>query len=81
MRVDRMGSRAGMAEEAEELATELAAVDPGGSGRIYLERDISFVIREAAWYLVETTVNGYATFRLYHQAIADALRNELLDAN
>ncbi|MGB5757248.1 MAG: hypothetical protein WBM50_10065 [Acidimicrobiales bacterium] len=61
------------------LATELANPDLGGSGRIYTERDIGYAIREAAWYLIEASVDGEATFRLYHQAIADALREELID--
>jgi hypothetical protein len=62
-----------------ELATELASPELGGSGRVYAERDIGYVIREAAWYLLETTVDGEAVFRLYHQAIAEALREDLID--
>ncbi|MCP4960498.1 MAG: hypothetical protein GY925_14670 [Actinomycetia bacterium] len=61
------------------LASELASSDLGGSGQVYSERDIGYVVREAAWYLMEASVDGEATFRLYHQAIADALREELVD--
>ncbi|MEU1746588.1 hypothetical protein ACWD8I_13980 [Micromonospora arida] len=52
------------------LATALAS-----SGRAYTDADISRVIREAGWYLIEATEDGQAVFRLYHQSISDYLRS------
>jgi len=46
------------------------------SGRAYNSADISRVIREAGWYLIEGTEDGQAVFRLYHQSIGDYLRRE-----
>jgi hypothetical protein len=57
-----------------ELASALAAEV---SGRSYNAADVSRVIREAAWYLIEGTEDGQAVFRLYHQSIGDYLRNEV----
>ncbi|WP_030238473.1 caspase family protein [Streptomyces sp. NRRL S-455] len=57
-----------------ELAGALAA---GRSGRAYSAADVSRVIREAGWYLIEGTEDGQAVFRLYHQAIGDYLRGEV----
>jgi len=58
-----------------ELAGALAAGGP--SGRAYTAADISRVIREAAWYLVEGTEDGQAVFRLYHRSIGDYLRSAM----
>lgn len=57
-----------------ELASALAA---DRSGRAYIAADVSKVIREAGWYLIEGTEDGQAVFRLYHQAIGDYLRGEV----
>lgn len=57
-----------------QLASALASEVPG---RSYNAADVSRVIREAAWYLVEGTEDGQAVFRLYHQSIGDYLRNEV----
>jgi hypothetical protein len=58
-----------------ELATALS--QHFGSGRAYHPGDIACVIREAGWYLIESTEDGQAVYRLYHQAIADYLRTEI----
>lgn len=58
-----------------ELATALS--QRFGSGRAYHPGDIARVIREAGWYLIESTEDGQAAYRLYHQAIADYLRTEI----
>lgn len=58
-----------------ELASALAA--DKGSGRVYTAADISSVIREAGWYLTESTEHGQAVFRLYHRSIADYFRSEV----
>ncbi|MBZ6195153.1 caspase family protein [Streptomyces olivaceus] len=57
-----------------ELAGALAA---DRSGRAYSSADVSRVIREAGWYLIEGTEDGQAVFRLYHQSIGDYLRGEV----
>ncbi|MEU9592568.1 caspase family protein [Streptomyces sp. NPDC048193] len=57
-----------------ELAGALAA---DRSGRPYSAADVSRVIREAGWYLIEGTEDGQAVFRLYHQSIGDYLRAEV----
>jgi len=62
-----------------ELATALS--QHFGSGRGYHPGDIARVIREAGWYLIESTEDGQAVYRLYHQAIADYLRDRITDPN
>ncbi|ONI87011.1 hypothetical protein ALI144C_10255 [Actinosynnema sp. ALI-1.44] len=52
-----------------ELATALAK-----SGRAYSSSDVSRVIRDAGWYLIEGTESGQSVFRLFHQSVADYFR-------
>jgi hypothetical protein len=62
-----------------ELATAIS--QHFGSGRAYHPGDIARVIREAGWYLIESTEDGQAVYRLYHQAIADYLRHLITNQN
>lgn len=45
--------------------------------RIYTDDDVSAIISDAAWYLVEAVEEGQTVFRLYHQAIAEVLAGML----
>lgn len=46
------------------------------AGRVFNDADVGAVIRDAGWYLIESTEDGQTVYRLYHQAIADYLRQE-----
>ncbi|MBP0449197.1 caspase family protein [Kitasatospora sp. RG8] len=55
------------------LATEI-------SGRVHTDDDLLWLRRTAGSYVVESTENGRSAYRLYHQAMADHLRDDTADA-
>ncbi|MGH9181332.1 MAG: AAA family ATPase, partial [Acidimicrobiales bacterium] len=57
------------------------AVATALSGRAYGDDDVRAVLATAGWYVKESGEDGQTVYRLYHQAFADHLRRELLDAD
>ncbi len=46
------------------------------SGREYSDADIRWLLEKAGAFILEVADNGRSVYRLYHQALADALRKE-----
>ncbi|MGW2827092.1 caspase family protein [Streptomyces sp. NPDC001443] len=46
------------------------------SGRIYTDDDLLWLRRNAGSYVVEATENGRSSYRLYHQALTEHLRED-----
>ncbi|OLO34624.1 hypothetical protein PZ61_0231715 [Streptomyces sp. MNU77] len=53
------------------LATALA-----DDGRAYRDEDVSWVLQEAGFHLVESGESGQTVYRLYHQALIDHFRDQ-----
>ncbi|WP_081736260.1 caspase family protein [Amycolatopsis orientalis] len=58
-----------------------AAVATKASGAAYTDDDLLWLRRHAGSYVVEATEFGRSTYRLYHQALADYLRNDITSPN
>ena len=59
---------------ANELARQF------GSGAVYDDNDVTWLLRNAGFYLLEAGEEGRAVYRLYHQFYAEFLRREMTGA-
>ncbi|MDX3192069.1 caspase family protein, partial [Streptomyces sp. MN03-5084-2B] len=54
-----------------------AAVASRAAGATYTDDDLLWLRRHAGSYVVEATEDGHSTYRLYHQALAEHLREHI----